>query len=144
MKKFNMGHGAGSGMHGTSVLRVYGWLWRSWLEALAEIPALRWLGLAALVCAALLVGLALAEGKSGLEVAIDGMIAFLFVMVFPAIHYLLFEIYRHHRSDAIFDSKRLADHIREIAKEEIESNELARSAAGSTAVLMKFEKGLKK
>lgn len=128
MKKFSMGQGAGAGQQGTDAKRVYAWLWHSWLEAQAEIPLLRWLGLAALLCAAAVLALAVSEGKSALESVVYAMTTLLFVMVIPAIDYLLFEVYRRHRSDAIFDSKRLADHIRAIAKEEVELNEAAKLA----------------
>lgn len=134
MKKFNMGHGAGSGTHGTSVLRVYGWLWHAWLEALKEVAGLRWLALAAVLCALGLMSLAVAEGKSALEICAYGGTAFGFVAALAAIQYSLFEIYRHHRSEAIFDSKRLADHIRAIVKEELEAGD---------PVLMRFDRAAK-
>jgi hypothetical protein len=52
--------------------------------------------------------------------------AILFILAIPVIFYLLFEIYRKHRTDAIFDSKRLADLIRRISLEEIESHRSGR------------------
>ena len=132
-----MGYGAGMGAHHIDAKRVFTWLWHSWLEALKEIPLLRWVALAALFAAGAALYLAASEGKSILDIAVYGMITLLFVLAVPVIFYLLFEVYRKHRSDAIFDSKRLADHIRKVAKEEIEANEEAKLALENTLMMMK-------
>jgi hypothetical protein len=71
------------------------------------------------------------------------MTALLFVLVVPAIQYLLFEIYRRHRSDAIFDSKRLAEHIRTVAREEIAA-EAGRQGLEDRLVFIEASKGTRK
>lgn len=144
MKKFNMGLGAGSGPHGTDARRVYTWLWHAWVEAQRELPVLRVLTALAAACVAAILVLAMGEGRTYLEVAVYTLTALLFVLVVPAIQYLLFEIYRYHRSDAIFDSKRLAGHIRAIAKEEVEAAAAGRQAPDGRLVYIEAEKGLKK
>ena len=128
MKKDTMGSGAAMGVHNGDSKRVFAWFWRSWMEAQAEIPLLRWLGLVAVAVAVLVVVLAARQGKGFIDIAVDGATALLFILAMPVIFYLLFEIYRKHRTDAIFDSKRLADLIRRISQEEIAANES--SAAG--------------
>lgn len=122
MKKETMGTGAGMGVQNGDSRRVFPWLWRSWLEAQKELPLLRWLGLVALGGATAAVVMAARNGGGYLDMAVYGMVAFLFVAAFPVIFYLLFEIYRKHRTDAIFDSRRLADLIRRISREEIEAH----------------------
>lgn len=121
MNKETMGNGAGLGNQHTNAKRVFGWLWHSWLEAQREVPLLRWLSLGAIGLGLLFVVLAAFEGESILEMIVYGITALMFWLMVPIIFYLLFEIYRKHRSDAIFDSRRLADTIRRIAKEEIEA-----------------------
>jgi hypothetical protein len=128
MKKDTMGTGAAMGVQHTDARRVFPWLWHSWMEAQGELPVLRWLGLAALASAALAVVLAVREGGGLVDMAVDGAMAALFILAIPVIFYLLFEIYRKHRTDAIFDSKRLADLIRKISLQEIEAQ---RSGRGS-------------
>ena len=144
MKKEAMGHGVGVGMHGTNAKRAYAWLWHSWVEAQRELPSLRWISLAAVVSALGVLYLAVSEGKTLLDMVIYGAIAFMFVMTVPAIFYLLFEIYRKHRSDAIFDSKRLAEVIRKVAREEIEANEENKLAIENTLLMMQSPKTSKK
>jgi hypothetical protein len=122
MKKETMGTGAAMGVQNRDSRRVFTWFWHAWLEAQDELPMLRWLGLAAVAAAVLAVVLAAREGRGPLEVAVDGATAVLFILAFPVIFYLLFEIYRKHRSDSIFDSRRLADLIRKISKQEIEAH----------------------
>lgn len=126
MKKDTMGTGAAMGVQHTDSRRVFPWLWHSWMEAQEELPLLRWLGLAALAAAALAVFLAAREGGGFVDMAVDGAMAVLFILAFPVIFYLLFEIYRKHRTDAIFDSKRLADLIRKISLQEIEAHRSGR------------------
>jgi len=132
MKKETMGTGAAMGVQNKDSRRVFGWLWHAWLEAQAELPMLRWLGLAACVAAVMAVVLAARQGLGALDMAIDGATAVLFILVIPVIFYLLFEIYRKHRTDAIFDSKRLADLIRKISLEEIESHRFGRGSRGAS------------
>jgi hypothetical protein len=121
MKFRSMGNGAAAGIQHNDAKRVFAWLWHAWLEAQSQVPLLRWLGLAAAACASLAVYLAVAEGRTGLEMTVYAMVTLLFVLAVPAIFYLLFEVYRKHRSDAIFDSHRLAGLIHRIAREEIEA-----------------------
>ena len=137
MKKEHMGSGVGMGNHHTDAKRVFTWLWHSWLEAQRDIPLLRWVALAAFFAAGAALYLASAEGKTVLDIAVYGMITLLFVLAIPVILYLLFEVYRKHRSDAIFDSKRLADHIRKVARQEIEANEESKLALENTLMMMK-------
>jgi uncharacterized membrane protein len=144
MKRDTMGSGAAMGLHGTSSKRVFLWLWHSWLEAQSEVASVRWLSVAALGTAAWAVYLAGAEGKTGLEIAVYGMTAALFAVAIAVIFYLLFEVYRKHRSDAIFDSKRLADLIHKLAKEEVEANEEAKLALENTILMMQNGKTAKK
>jgi|GEM_PF-4556727 hypothetical protein len=122
MKKETMGTGAAMGVQHTDARRVFPWLWHSWMEAQSELPILRWLGLGALAAAALAVFAAAREGGGWMDMAVDGAMAILFILAIPVIFYLLFEIYRKHRTDAIFDSKRLADLIRKISLQEIEAH----------------------
>jgi hypothetical protein len=122
MKKETMGTGAAMGVQHTDSKRVFPWLWHSWMEAQEEQPLLRWLGLGAAAAAGLAVFLAVREGGGVVDMAVDGAMAILFILAIPVIFYLLFEIYRKHRTDAIFDSKRLADLIRKISLEEIEAH----------------------
>jgi hypothetical protein len=131
MKKETMGTGAAMGVQHTDSKRVFPWLWHSWMEAQQELPVLRWLSLTALAAAALAVVLAAREGRGVLDMLVDGTMAILFILAIPVIFYLLFEIYRKHRTDAIFDSKRLADLIRKISVQEIEAY---RSAGGNMGV----------
>jgi hypothetical protein len=121
MSKETMGSGAAMGNQHTDAKRAFGWLWHSWLEAQREIPLLRWLSLAAIGLGLLFVMLAGFQGESVLEMIVYGLTALMFGLMVPIIFYLLFEVYRKHRSDAIFDSRRLADTIRKIAQEEIEA-----------------------
>jgi hypothetical protein len=121
MKKETMGTGAAMGVQHTDSRRVFPWLWHAWLEAQNEQPLLRWLGLAAAAAALLAVVLAVREGGGYVDMVVDGAMAILFILAIPVIFYLLFEIYRKHRTDAIFDSKRLADLIRKISLQEIEA-----------------------
>ena len=137
MKKELLGAGAAMGQHNTDARRVYGWLWGAWLQAQHELPVLRWLGAAVFLAGALAVSLAVASGNSPLEMAIYGMVAVLFMLVVPAILYLLFEVYRKHRSDAIFDSHRLAALIKRISREEILAQEEERLALENNLPLMK-------
>ncbi|HXB96837.1 MAG TPA: hypothetical protein VNZ54_02215 [bacterium] len=123
MKKDTMGTGAAMGVQHTDSRRVFPWLWHSWLEAQRELPLLRWLSLAALAAAALAVVLAARQGGGILDMLVDGAMAILFILAIPVIFYLLFEIYRKHRTDAIFDSKRLADLIRKISLQEIQAHQ---------------------
>ena len=121
MKKETMGTGAAMGVRPTDSRRVFPWLWHAWLEAQQELPVLRWLSLSALAAAVLAVVLAARQGGGFLDMLVDGAMAILFILAIPVIFYLLFEIYRKHRTDAIFDSKRLADLIRKISLQEIEA-----------------------
>lgn len=121
MNKETMGHGAAAGGQHLSVKRAYKWLWHAWLEAMAEVPLLRWLCAGAFGLLVLAVVLAARNGEAPLEMAIFGLMALLFGLMITAICYLLFEIYRRHRSDAIFDSQRLEHLIRKLAQEEIEA-----------------------
>jgi len=123
MKKDTMGTGAAMGVHNRDSRRVFPWLWHSWMEAQQELPLLRWLGLAAVASAALAIFLAAREGGGYVDMAVDGAMAVLFILAIPVIFYLLFEIYRKHRTDAIFDSKRLADLIRKISLQEIQAHQ---------------------
>lgn len=116
----SMGTGVGMGIHTANIRKVYGWLWHSLREAQREVPLLRWLGLLAVVCAGAVAYLAACEGKSKLDLAVYAGTALLFALEIPVIYYLLFEIYRKHRTNAIYDSKRLADLIRKISSEEID------------------------
>lgn len=127
-----MGTGVGMGIHSSNIKKVFGWLWRSWMEAQGEVPLLRWVSLAALATAGAAVYLAFSEGGSKLQIVGYVGTAVLYALEIPVIFYLLFEIYRKHRADAIFDSKRLADLIRKLALEQIEAVEEARSAAKKT------------
>lgn len=143
MKKETMGSGAAMGLHSTSAFKAYAWLWHSWLEAQRELPVLRWLSLGAAALAATALYLAVAQGDTVLTAVIDGMVAALFALLIPAIYYLLFEIYRKHRSDAIFDSKRLAHLIQRIAHQEIEASEEAKLALENTLLMLKPESSSK-
>ncbi len=137
MKLKTMGSGAAAGITAGHANRVFTWFWHAWLEAQAEIPLLRWLALAALFAAGLAVYLAAAEGKTILDVAVYGMLALLFVLNVPVIFYLLFEVYRKHRSDAIFDSHRLTSLIRRISQEEIARNADAKTAPEDKLLLLR-------
>lgn len=117
--KDTMGSGAAMGNQHTDSKRVFAWLWSSWLEAQKEVPALRWLSLLAVALGLFCVWLAAFQGGSVLEMIVYGLTALMFGLMVPVIFYLLFEIYRKHRSDAIFDSRRLTDMIRKLAQEEI-------------------------
>lgn len=130
MKKETMGTGAAMGVQHTDSRRVFPWLWHSWMEAQQELPVLRWLSLAALAAAVLAVVLAARQGGGVLDMLVDGAMALLFILAIPVIFYLLFEIYRKHRTDAIFDSKRLADLIRKISLQEIEAQRGGRGSLG--------------
>lgn len=123
MKKDALGDGAATRIHIYNAKRVFAWLWQAWLEVLKEVPLLRWLTVAAVVLVGLAVYQAAREGKTALEMVVYGMTVLLFALAIPVILYLLFEIYRKHRSDAIFDSKRLADLIHKLAQEDIQLNE---------------------
>jgi hypothetical protein len=130
-----MGTGVGMGIHKANIKKVFGWLWHALREAQREVPLLRWLGLLALVCAGSAAFLAVSEGKTKLDMAVYGGTVLLFALDLPVIYYLLFEIYRKHRSDAIYDSRRLADLIRRIANEEMELR-LGQETAANTAFLV--------
>ena len=137
MRKGSMGYGAAMGAQHTKASRAFSWLWHSWMEAQSELPILRWLALAAVANAGLAAYLAVAEGNTVLDAVVYGMIALLFVMAFPVIYYLLFEVYRKHRSDAIFDSRRLTDLIRKIAREELEADAEEKMALENTLLMMR-------
>jgi hypothetical protein len=138
-----MGHGAAMGIpEHTSPKRVFTWLWYAWVRAQKEVPLLRWLVVAAVAAACLVIYLAVNDGKTGLEMLVYGMVAALFIIEVPMVLYLLFEVYRKHRSDAIFDSKRLSDLIHKLAREEVEQAEEARLALENT--LLMPEKGVKR
>jgi hypothetical protein len=143
MKNKSMGNGAAAGIHSTDARRVFAWLWHAWLEAQSEVPLLRWLGLAVLASTGLVVYFAVAEGATVLEMAIDAMVTILFALAIPTIFYLLFEVYRKHRSDAIFDSHRLAALIHRIAREEIEA-QLEADLAQENRLLMMLPDHAKK
>ncbi|HTB33318.1 MAG TPA: hypothetical protein VK842_00500 [bacterium] len=114
------------GVQHTDARRVFPWLWHSWMEAQRELPVLRWLSVAALAAALMAVVLAAREGGDMVDMLVDGAMAILFILAIPVIFYLLFEVYRKHRTDAIFDSKRLADLIRKISQQEIEAHRFGR------------------
>jgi hypothetical protein len=135
MKRSAMGNHAATGIHPTHATRVFAWLWHAWVEAQHEIPLLRWLALSIVAAAGVAVYLAVQEGKTALDIAVYGGIVLLFALAISANLYLLFEIYRKHRSDAIFDSKRLAHLIQKIAQEEIEAHEQAKLAGENTLLM---------
>jgi hypothetical protein len=136
VKNKSMGSGAAAGVHPTDARRVFTWLWHAWLEAQSDVPLLRWLGLAVLAAAALAIYLAATGGSGILETVIYALVAVLFVLTVPAIFYLLFEVYRKHRSDAIFDSHRLTSLIQRIAREEIEAKAEAELAQENRLLMM--------
>jgi hypothetical protein len=135
----SMGSGVGMGIHRTNIKKVFGWLWHSWMQAQHEVPILRWVSLAALVTAGAVVYLAFSEGGSGLQILGYVGTAVLYVLEIPVIFYLLFEIYRKHRTDAIFDSRRLSDLIRKLALEQIEAREDARRVVKKTFLITAHE-----
>lgn len=118
-----LGRYAVTGIRAINVRRVFGWLWRSWLQAEREVPLLRWLALASAATASLVAYLAAKQGQGALEIAVFGLAPVLFGLILSLIIYLLFAIYSRHRSDAIFDSRRLSDLIRKLAQEEIRIHE---------------------
>jgi len=132
----SMGKGVGMGIHSSNIKKVYGWLWHSWVEAQREVPLLRWVTLAALATAGVAVYLAFSDGGSKLQIVDYVGTAVLYALEIPVIFYLLFEVYRKHRADAIFDSRRLADLIRKLALEQIEAREEARNAVKNTFMLI--------
>ncbi|HTB21788.1 MAG TPA: hypothetical protein VK914_03685 [bacterium] len=136
MSNKSMGTGVGMGIHRSNIKKVFGWLWHSWMEAQHEVPILRWVALAAVATAAAAVYLAYSEGGTRLQLIGYMATAVLYALEIPVIFYLLFEVYRKHRTDAIFDSKRLADLIRKLAIEQIEAREEARSAIRKTFLMM--------
>ncbi|HTB21813.1 MAG TPA: hypothetical protein VK914_03810 [bacterium] len=139
MTNKSMGTGVGMGIHRTNIKKVFGWLWHSWMEAQHEVPILRWVALAALATAGAAVYLAFSEGGTRLQLVGYVATAVLYALEIPVIFYLLFEVYRKHRTDAIFDSKRLADLIRKLALEQIEAREDARNAVKKTFLIMAHE-----
>ncbi len=144
MKFRSMGSGAAAGIQHNDAKRVFTWLWHAWLEAQSDVPLLRWLGLAAVASAGLALYLAVAEGRTGLEMTVYAMVTLGFVLAIPVIFYLLFEVYRKHRSDAIFDSHRLAGLIPRSAREEIEARAEADLVHENRVLMMMPEQAKKK
>jgi hypothetical protein len=140
MKKDTMGAHAAMGIRTANIKRVFSWLGRSLLEAQSEVPLLRWLIVAAMVIAGVVMAVAYAEGRTAVEISAYTATALLFGMLVAVIFYLLFEMYRKHRSDAIFDSRRLTDLIRKISKEEIEGHRLAEMSLENKMVMEKLNK----
>lgn len=140
MKHDPMADGAAKGMRHQHPARVFAWLWKAWLEAGAQVPLLRWLGALVIALVALAVYRAFAEGRGALECMIYGMTVLLFAMAISAIIYLLFEIYRKHRSDAIFSGHRLTELIRSISRSEIAAEADARAELGNAVFLLPGEK----
>lgn len=137
MSNKTMGTGVGMGIHRANIKKVYSWLWHSWKEAQHEVPVLRWVALASVLTAGAAVGIAFTTGgATRLELIGYVATAVLYALEIPVIFYLLFEVYRKHRTDAIYDSRRLADLIRKLALEQIEAREEARSAVRKTFLMM--------
>ena len=109
MSNKSMGTGVGMGIHRANIKKVYGWLWHSWMEARREVPVLRWVGLACVATAAAAIVTAFSGGGTRLQLVGYGVTAVLYALEIPVIFYLLFEVYRKHRTDAIFETVRSVD-----------------------------------
>jgi hypothetical protein len=101
-----------------------------------EYPVLGWLAAGAVAALGLLVWTMASQGRTTLDIVTYAMIALLFAAQVPFILYLLFEIHRRHRMQAVFDGKRLAETVRKTLRLELESLEQERLLRESNFVLL--------